>query len=70
MGTIQALENDFYTKVSRMKRLTLPNLKLSKPHACVVYIAPLANLAVIPTQGFCFVLFFFKKTIILLLGEG
>ena len=44
----------------------LPTLELSKPHACVVCIAPPAGLVVFPTQGFCFVfllLFFLRKQI-------
>ena len=35
----------------------LPNLELSKPHACVVCIVLPTSLAVVPTQGFCFVFF-------------
>jgi len=40
--------------------LFLPNLELNKPHACIVCIAFPASLAVVPTQGFCFV-FSLKK---------
>ena len=39
----------------------LPNLELSKPHACIVCIALPANLVVVPTQGVYFVFFFLRK---------
>ena len=39
----------------------LPNLELSKPHACVVCIALPTSLVVIPTQGFFFLVFLRKQ---------